>query len=311
MSRNTRYRLARTLVPAAVIALCLPLAAAGQAGGLRYTVAVTDFENQAGWRGHYDIGNAWATVLTDILNQSGQFIVLGEADMRGAAMGEQDLAASGRTAQGRKAPVTGQLTPAQILVKGAITHVQNDTKSGKGGVRIKGFRVGGGGGKSEMNITIYMVDSTTGQVLASKSVVGTAKKRAANVGYSTGDWGTAFGGNKDDNLGKAIADAAEQAVDWMTTQLPSVPWRGSIIMVKSGQAYVNRGSREGVSPGQQFVVGEMSVIRDPDTGEVLDESVTEIARLQCSTVKEKLSICDVVSGSASAVKKGQGVQPAG
>ena len=56
------------------------------------------------------------------------------------------------------------------------------------------------------------------------------------------------------------------------------------------------------------MVGEMDVIRDPDTGEVLDESVNEIARLRAATVKEKLTICDVVSGSAGAVKKGQGVQ---
>lgn len=300
--------LKRNLVLATLIVLLLPFASAAQEGGLRYTVGVTQFENQAGWVGHWDIGNAWGTVLTDLLNQSGRFIVLGEADMRGAAMDEQDLAAAGRTAQGRKTPVTGQLTPAQLLVKGAITHVQHDTEGGGGGVRIKGFRVGGKKGKSEINVTIYMVDSTTGQVMASKSVVGVAKQRGANVGYSTGDWGAAFGGHKDDNLGLAIADACDQAVDWMIGQLPNVPWRGSVVMVKDGQVYINRGSREGVNAGQQFVVGEMSVIRDPDTGEVLDESVTEVARLQAATVKEKLTICNVVSGNAGAVKKGQGVQ---
>ncbi|MEE8525571.1 MAG: CsgG/HfaB family protein [Thermoanaerobaculia bacterium] len=291
-----------------MILIMMPLMASAQTGGLRYTITVTEFENQAGWRGHYDLGNAWGTVLTDLLNQSGKFIVLGESDMRGAALAEQDLGASGRTAGGGKTPVTGQLSPAQLLVKGAITHVQHNTQSGGGGVRIKGFKIGGKGGKSEINVTIYMVDSTTGQIVASKSVVGTAKKKGASIGYSGGDWGAAFGGEKNDNLGTAIADACSQAVAWMTTQLPNVAWRGSVVMVRNGQVYINRGSREGVSSGQQFVVGEMDVIRDPDTGEVLDESVTEIARLQAATVKEKLTICDVVSGDASAVKKGQGVQ---
>ena len=298
----------KTLTLAVLVACLQPLAAAAQSGGLRYTITVTQFENQAGWHGQWDIGDAWGTVLTDILNQSGKFIVLGESDMRGAALAEQDLGASGRTAGGAKTPVTGQLTPAQLLVKGAITHVQHDVEGGGGGVRIKGFRVGGKGGKSEINVTIYMVDSTTGQILESKSVVGTAKKKGASVGYSTGDWGAAFGGHKDDNLGKAIADASSQAVDWMITRLPNVPWRGSVVMVQNGQVYINRGSREGVSSGQEFVVGETEVIRDPDTGEVLDESVNEIARLRAATVKEKLTICDVVSGSAGAVKKGQGVQ---
>ena len=39
-----------------------------------------------------------------------------------------------------------------------------------------------------MNATIYMVDSTTGQVLASKSVVGTHERKGMDVGYATGDW---------------------------------------------------------------------------------------------------------------------------
>ena len=304
-----RPTISKLLVLTCLVALCLPLQAAAQ-GNLRYTVTVTEFENQAGWYGHFNIGNAWGTVLTDLLNQSGRFIVLGESDMRGAAMGEQDLGASGRTAGGAKTPVTGQLTPAQLLVKGAITHVQYDTKGGEGGVRIKGIRLGGKQKTAEVNITIYMVDSTTGQVVASQSVVGEAKSKGAAVGYSGSDWGAAFGGHKDDNLGQAIADAADQAVKWMTTQLPSIPWSGSVVMVKNGQVYINRGSREGVTAGQRFVVGVSEVIRDPDTGEVLDESVSEVARLEAATVKEKLTICNVVSGNAGAVRKGHGVHPA-
>lgn len=284
---------------------------AAQSGGLRYTVSVVQFENEAGWSGQWDVGNAWGTVFTDILNQTDKFIVLGEADMRGAALGEQELVASGATAQGAKAPVQGQLTPAQILVKGAITHVQHDTSGGGGGVRVRGLRVGGGGGKSEINITIYMVDSTTGQVLASQSVIGTSDRKDGAVSYNASSFGAAFGGHSDDNLGKAVTDAAAQAADWLVQQLPSVTWRGAVVMVRDGQIYINRGSREGVVAGQQFVVGEAEVIRDPSTGEVLDEIITEVARLEAVTVREKLTICKVVSGDAAAVTMGQGVMAAG
>jgi len=301
-----RY-LKSALVLLAVAALIAPVPATGQEGGLRYTVSVVEFENQAGWYGAWDVGHAWGTVFTDLLNQSGQFIVLGESDMRGAAMAEQDLAASGATAQGAKAPVTGQLTPAQILVKGAITHVQHDTSGGGGGVRVGGLRVGGSKSTSEINITIYMVDSTTGQILASQSVIGKSDAKGLNAGYNTGSWGAAFGGHKDDNLGKAITDAAGQALGFMVTQLPDVTWRGSVVVVRNDQVYINRGSREGVAVGQQFVVGTMDVIRDPGTGEVLDESVIEIARLEAVTVREKLTICRVVSGNGAAIEVGQGV----
>lgn len=302
--------LRRTLfcfLAAAVALATAPLVA--QEGGLRYTVTVTKFDNQAGWSGQWDIGDAWATVMTDILNQTGQFIVLGETDMRDEAMIEQDLGASGRTAQGAKTAQTGQLTPAQLLVKGAITHVEGPTEGGSGGIRVRGFRVGGGGSKAEVNATIYMVDSTTGQVVASTSVVGTSKKRSGRFGYSGAGWGGDVGGFKNDNTGKAIEDAVSQAVDWMVGQLPSVTWSGTVVMTQGDQVYVNRGSRDGLSSGTTLSVGESMVIRDPDTGEVLDESVEEVAQIRCDTIKEKLSTCSVVSGNAGAIQKGMRVQP--
>ena len=288
----------------AIVCPVLPAKAEDAAGGLRYSITVSQFENRSGWYGSWDIGDAWGTVLTDMLNQTGRFIVLGETDMRYAAMDEQDFAASGRTATGKKAPVTGQMTPGQLLVKGAITHVQGDTGGADGGFRIKGIRIGGGGGKGEVNATIYIVDSTTGQVVASKSVVGTHKRKAFDAGYSSGDWGAAFGGHEHDNVGLAIQDACSLAVKFLLEQLPGIQWTGSVVLVKGSKVYVNRGAREGVSVGQTFTVGEVEVLRDPATGEVLDESMTEVARLKVSQVKEKLSIAEVTLGNVSAVAKG-------
>jgi len=284
--------------------LSLPVAAMAQSGGLRYSITVSKFENQAGWHGQWDIGDAWGLVLTDLLNQSGKFIVLGESDMRQEALGEQDFAASGRTAGGAKAPVTGQMTPAQLLVKGAITHVQNSTSGGGGGLSIGRIRVGGKGGKGEINATIYVVDSTTGQVLASKSVVGESTKKGMSVGYSGNGWGGDVGGFKNDNVGKAVEAACAEAVEFIVGQLPNISWTGSVVMVRDGKVYINRGSREGVVSGQKFTVGTSEVIRDPDTGEVLDEIVEEIATIEAGSIKEKLSICSVVDGDASAIGKG-------
>jgi hypothetical protein len=224
--------------------------------------------------------------------------------MRYAALDEQDLAASGRTAGGDKAPVTGQMTPAQLLIKGAITHVQDDISGAGGGIRVQGFKIGGGGGKGEVNATIYIVDSTTGQVLASTNVVGTHKRSSLGVGYSTGRWGAAFGGHENDNVGLAVQDACAAAVNFLIKQLPNFPWTGTVVMVKGGQVYINRGTREGVAVGQNFVVGDVEVLRDPDTGEVLDESMTEIAGLKIDQVKEKLSIASVTWGDSEAIEKG-------
>jgi curli biogenesis system outer membrane secretion channel CsgG len=278
-----------------------------QTGGMRYSITVTEFENKAGWYGSWDIGDAWGTVMTDILSQTGRFIVLGETDMRNEAMAEQDFGTSGRTAGGSKTPVVGQMTPAQLLVKGAITHVEGPTSGGGGGIRVKGFRVGAKKQKAEVNATIYIVDSTTGQVLASKSVVGTSERKGGTFGYSGAGWGGDVGGFKNDNVGKAIEGAVAEAVDFLVEQLPGIPWTGSVALIKDGKIYINRGSREGVASGQTFVIGTADVIRDPDTGEVLDSSMNELARVRADEVREKLSICSVVSGSASKVQRGMAV----
>ena len=100
------------------------------AGNLRYSITVTKFKNEAGWHGRWSVGDGMQTVMTNLLHESGWFIVLGDGEMRKAAMAEQDFAASGRTAQGKKTAKIGRMTPAQLLVRGSITHVQDDTGSG-------------------------------------------------------------------------------------------------------------------------------------------------------------------------------------
>ncbi len=291
----------------AVVVTAVPVMAESPAGGLRYSITVSRFENRANWSGQWDLGDAWGTVLTDMLNQTGKFIVLGETDMRQAALGEQDFVASGRTAQGKKAPVTGEMTPAQLLVKGVITHVQGDTLGGHGGIRIHGFRIGGRGGRAEVDATIYVVDSTTGQVVASTNVVGKAKRRGLSLGYDTSGWGAAFGGHKNDNLGRAVQAACAKAVDFIVAQLPNIQWTGTVVLAKAGKVFINRGEREGVQPGQEFIVGKAEVLRDPDTGEVLDEEVKKVATIQVNRVKEKIAICSVISGDASAIHRGMTV----
>ena len=277
-------------------------------GGLRQTISVTQFQNRSGWRGQWDLGHAWSTILTDILEETGYFIVLGETDMRDEALAEQEFAASGRTAQGSKTPVMGEMTPAQLLIKGAITHVEERTQGGRGGVRISGVRVGGKVTQAQINATIYVVDSTTGQVVASTDVIGKSSRTSASIGYSSWDWGADLGGFKNDNVGKATEAAISDSVEWLIYQIPALPWSGTVALVKDGRVFVNRGAREGVQSGQIFRVGVSDVIRDPETGEVLDENLTEVARLEVETVKEKLSICTVTNGDLATIERGMRIQ---
>ncbi|MBQ5531156.1 MAG: hypothetical protein IIT98_04025 [Kiritimatiellae bacterium] len=279
-----------------------------QGGNLRYTIMVNKFENKANWRGQWDLGDAWGTILTDQLVQSGKFIVLGEADMRGAAMAEQDLAASGRTAGGKKAPKTGRMSPAQLLVKGAITHVQ-DVKGAGGGFGFKGITIGGDAGSAEINITIYVVDSMTGQVKGSKSVIGKSGKRGLSLGYHGSKLGGLTGdlaGFEKDNMGKAAIDAVNQAMEYITAQLDSIPWEGSVVLAKPDKLVINRGSREGVAVGMKFDIGKVEELVDEDTGETLDSEMTKLGTVVVTEVKEKIAYTTALAGA----EKGMGVHPA-
>ncbi len=279
---------------------------AQQAGNLRYSIMVAKFENRSNWSGQWNLADTFGAILTDSLQQTGKFIVIGEKDMRSEAMAEQDFAESGRTAGGKKAPVKGQMTPAQLLVKGEITHFQASTTGGAGGVRIMGFRLGGSTDTAEINAVIYVVDSTTGQVVASKKVVGQAARTGLNVGFSDRDWGADIGGFKKTNVGKAVEKAIDEAVAFISAQLEKIPWEGTVVMVKNGMVYVNRGAREGVAPGQSFLIGTAQQLRDPDTGEFLDTSVEKAGTIVIESVKEKVSIGKAVEG-AERIQKGMTV----
>lgn len=299
-------------VLAVCAALTAPAASAHAQGNLRFTVSVHEFENQSGFSGRINLGHTWATHLTAALHETGQLIVIGERDMRAAAVDEQQLAASGATAQGDKAPERGQLTPAQLLVKGVITHFNVDGADQDGTIGFKGFRVGAARSRTEIHATLYLMDASTGQVVASRNFSGEARKRNLKLAFDQGGAKGDLNSGEDLNVVSAVESAVEEAVPWLIAQLPSVIWRGSVIMVDGNQVYINRGHREGVQEGETFVVGTATMIRDPGTGEILDQAVQEVARLRADQVKEKLTVCSVVQGDPTVIYNGMGVQrPAG
>ncbi|MDD2239511.1 MAG: CsgG/HfaB family protein [Kiritimatiellae bacterium] len=303
MKRNQQWRLAL------VAALMAGSVAVHAQGNLRYSITVSKFPNEAGWSGQWDLGHGFTTILTDALQQNGNFIVLGDSQMRQAAMAEQDFAASGRVAGGRKAPKIGRMTPAQLLVRGSITHVQDETTGGRGGLSFKGISLGGSKGKAEVNITIYLVDSETGQVKASQKVVGVAGRRGLGVGYhgsALGGLGGNLEGFQKDNVGKACEDAVVQCVEFLEGQLESIPWEASVMLASDSRVVINRGTREGIESGMAFQVGSIEELVDPDTGEVLDVELTTLGTVTVTQAKEKIAYCTPLAGAA----KGMSVRPA-
>jgi len=302
-----RKKLILFMVAALCAALVAPGAAVAKDKHLRYSIAVTKFENRSNWHGKWDLGDAWGAVLTDSLQQTGKFIVLGETDMRQAAMAEQDFAMSGRAAGGGRKVATGQMTPGQLLIKGEIVHFSEEVSETGAGIGFKHFRIGGKIGKAEIDVVMYIVDSTTGQVVASKRCKGKISKRGLSLGYTNSDFTTDLGGFRKTSAGQAIEKAVDEGVKFLVEKLEEIPWTGTVILSKGGKVYINRGEREGVEKGDRFIVGESEILRDPDTGEILDESVEKVGVIEVVKTKKKLSICKVVEGSG--IAKGMTVKP--
>ncbi len=279
-------------------------------GNLKYSIMVQKFKNEAGWHGKWNLGDGMTTAMTNILNKSGWFIVIGDSEMRDAAMKEQDFATSGRTAGGKKTPKMGRMTPAQLLVRGSITNVQ-ETGAKDGGLSFMGVSVGGSTGEAEINLTIYLVNSETGQVVASKDMIGKSGRGGYRLGYhgsALGGLTGAFGGEDKDNVQTAVEDACGQITNFLIDQLDSIAWEGTVLLVKGNKVIINRGERDGVSVGKTFNVGDVDELVDPDTGEVLDVEMSVVGSIEVTKVKEKVAYAKPVSG-AGAIGKGMSVLP--
>ena len=275
-----------------------------QQGGLRYTIQVRKFENRAGWSGQWSLGDGWGAVLTEKLQASGKFIVVAEQDMRNEAMAEQDFQSSGRTVAGSsKAPKTGQMTPAQLLIKGVITAFDDGSSRKGGGLSYKGVGIRAKGGKAKISGTVYVVDSTTGQVVASEPFEAEVKNKGISLSVHKHGFGGDISSFKKTPAGKVMSKACDQVVDFLHAQSEGIEWSGKIVMASTKIIVINRGTREGVSKGMTFRLGEVTELRDPDTGELLDKMFEESSKIRVTKVKEKVAYCELVEGDTP--KKGQ------
>ncbi len=265
--------------------------------GVKHAIGVRDFENQAGWSGQVNLGESLGVMLESALYDTGRFVVVTRDKLEGV-IEEQNLAASGRASKGADVAQTGKLRSAKFIATGAITTVEGNTSGNDGGVRVGGFRVGGGNNKATITAVITLIDTTTGEIVAKERVTGKAGGRSINLGYAGSGFGGDLGGFAKEPIGEAAQDVVSQAVDLMVKSMKNEKLDGSVVMVSGEKVIINRGTQYGIEPGHSFLVrtkGE--VLTDPDTGEVLDRMEGEvICTLTVDSVKEKIAYCKVVEG---------------
>ena len=264
--------------------------------GYKKIVAVSKFENKTSYSGQWALDNGMADQLTDALIQSGEFVVL-ERQTLSNVMDEQDLAQSGRMMKSQSAK-TGKLTSAQILIKGTVTEFQAESEGSSSGINMFGLKLGSKSGDAHVGIIIRLIDTTTGQVLDSKRVVGKAEAGGFEFGLDLEDIDFETESFKNTPLGKATQMAIDETVEFISVKLKNVPFKGRIIKVQNEDIYLSAGNRNGSSVGDMFTVysvGEELV--DPDTGEILGSEEEKIGTVKIFEVKEKYSKAKTQSGT--------------
>jgi curli biogenesis system outer membrane secretion channel CsgG len=170
------FGLAPGLMPAAALAQARPTPA-------KPTVSVPDFKNtvtQPAWWWQGPVAADLAAVLANELQGTGELQLVERSNVK-AVLSEQEMAELGIVRRDGNAARKGQMTGARYIVLGTVTSYETNTaeKSSGSNFGLLGF------GKSNAQIEtqdyvaidIRVVDSTTGEVVGSRTVEG----RATNV----------------------------------------------------------------------------------------------------------------------------------
>jgi curli biogenesis system outer membrane secretion channel CsgG len=283
------------------------LVAGSQAQAQKKRVAVMNFDYatvQSGvaaiFGSNQDIGKGIADLLVDRLVTDGTLSVI-ERKALDKVMAEQNFSNSDR-ADPTSAAKIGKVLGVDAIIVGSITQFGRDDKQTTVGGDAMGRVTGrfGLGGVSKKNskavvaITARMVDTSTGEILA--SVTGHGESTRSGTGLvGAGGSGTAAAGGvvdmKSSNfantiLGEAVSDSVTQLARQLEAKANTMPTRtvsidGMVADVSGdGTMILNVGSAAGVKVGDTLQVRRGTrKITDPATGKVLrviEESVGQV-----------------------------------
>lgn len=177
-------------------------------------LGVAEFTNttSAGWWGG-GVGWELSSMLSNELSNTGDFTVVERAKLE-PVLREQDLAAAGRVSEGTAAQI-GEITGARYLVMGTVSAFESNTSNTGGGISIGGVSIGGKKGEAYMAVDLRVVDTTTSEVVHSRTVEGRASKSGISLGLFKGGFGGRLKSEKKTPTGKAIRAALVESTDYL------------------------------------------------------------------------------------------------
>ncbi len=282
-------------IPAAVTLLALAAAttpATLQAQGQRVRVAVLDFQNNSSWSYWGDrLGDAAADELITQLVNSGRFSVI-ERRQLDAILAEQNLGQSGRINPATAAQIGGVLG-VQVVLVGSITQFSIERKSGGIG------RFSASYSQAETVMDVRVINTSTAEILSVAE--GNGKKRFGGVRFRDVNFQQDFdAGLAQEALRPAIEDIVEELVGRIEdlAALAPVVAAGSVVGVRNGSIYIDRGENFGVEVGHRFdVYRVVDIIRDAD-GNELDRVTEQVGVIEVTRVLSQSAIGRIVDGQA-------------
>jgi curli biogenesis system outer membrane secretion channel CsgG len=278
-----------------------------QANPTRLRVAVLDFEyantglTYSLW-GYATPAQGVSDLLTNKLVENGQYTLIERSRIE-EILFEQDLGQSGRISASTAAEV-GRLLGADAVIIGSITRFNFEDNGGS--VSILGFGGGGDSRGAVVELTARLVNTTTGEIIATATGSGSADRGGGRVSTPFGSVG---GGSRSDD--EIASDAAAEAVAELATQLTAaaptlataaasaLPTVEAIVADVAGpMVIINKGSRDGFRTGMILSIERVTrEVTDPTTGEVIRTVTAPVGQIELTEVDERSGVGTIINGT--------------
>ena len=275
-----------------------------------YKIAVLPFDDGSikdrWWGNNWQVGSGVSDELVTALLDTNRFRLI-EREKINKVLHEQDFGNSGRVDPSSAAKI-GKVLGVQFLVMGKVTEFSFKTSGGAIATHT-GVGLGIKTTTALVAIDARLVNSTTAEIIA--GVTGKGDKKQTNVAVVANWNAIAFGSSefKQTILGQALRDSVVQVANGLaekaygksstTTGAPSAI-SGMVAYASANKVIINIGSGDGVQNGMTFVIYHViEVVKDPKTGEIIDEVTEPVAEIAVTEVKDKSSTCAVMTRLSS------------
>lgn len=271
----------------------------------RPRVAILDFENKASLSNQWKLSEGMRDMLVDALVKTDSYTVLTRNDL-GAVLTELDIQSSPQFRKQGKLQ-QGKLKNVQYLIKGAVTDFAH-VRGGNFRVAASNLGIGVSSDVAVVSLTLYVIDVESGEIIASKTMEGTAS--AGSMDFITTYKDVAIGGKSffRTPLGKATQEVMEQCLAHIAQVIACQQWYPSVVKVNGSGLIISGGRDRHLSPGSQWSAYEKGeLLIDPKTGDVLgQEPGSYSGRIRVTEVHDKYSTAEILEGE---FREGQHLRP--